>query len=416
MGQPKRLDTTQTNTTQRPIARQQRRHTPHQARHRIKRTHRRQMPMNTNDKENGKRQSKTFDIDDNLPESLPQSIVANERLPQVSQFSKLKLEALPLKGLKLFFYSVLALVVVLSAFEIIRVFTYALSIHIIVAYTFGALLSLVALFGLRVVYRYLKDKENLAQLTNIQDQAERLLEGNDFGQAQGFINELSNFYKKKTTTRTLPTLHQRTARLQQRQRNHQPHRQPLPKTTRPRSHQTSIHLLHTNRRRRSHQPLGFTRHATKPMALDKNDRRHRPSLRRPPITTQPPTPTQTRHQPTTIRWRNRTAYRNRTRRIWPPRHHQHTQRPRRTRHRRRLLHRQNRHSRHDSHPPHRLYRTQQTQNQKSRHRNDQQNNPTIHNQNLTPNQTKPHPTTHNTVGRASARQNPASTLAFTTSQ
>lgn len=153
--------------------------------------------MNTNDIENGTRQSKTFDIDDNLPESLPQSIVANERLPQVSQFSKLKLEALPLKGLKLFFYSALALVIVLSAFEIIRVFTYALSIHIIVAYAFGALLSLVALFGLRVVYRYLKDKENLAQLTNIQDQAERLLEGNDFGQAQGFINELSNFYKNK---------------------------------------------------------------------------------------------------------------------------------------------------------------------------------------------------------------------------
>src|SRR5690554_6945331 len=93
MEQPKKLDTTQTNTTQGPIVRLQRRHTPHQARHRIKRTHRRQMPMNTNDKESGKRQSKTFDIDDNLPESLPQSIVANERLPQVSQFSKLKLEA-----------------------------------------------------------------------------------------------------------------------------------------------------------------------------------------------------------------------------------------------------------------------------------------------------------------------------------
>lgn len=143
------------------------------------------------------RESKTFAIDDSLPETVPESINANERLPHVAQFSMFKLDALPVTGLKVFFYSALALVVVLSAFEIVRVFNYALSIHVVVAYAFGLLLSLVGLLGLRVLYRYFKDSENLAKLIDIQDKAQRLQEGNDFGQAKGFINELRSFYKNK---------------------------------------------------------------------------------------------------------------------------------------------------------------------------------------------------------------------------
>ena len=143
------------------------------------------------------RQSKTFAIEDDVPESVPESIVANERLPEVTQFSLFKLEALPLKGLKVFFYSALALVVVLSGFELFRAFNYALSIHWVLASTFAVLLGWVALLGLRLVYRYLKDTENLSKLVAMQDKAERLLEGNDFGQAKSFINELRGFYKNK---------------------------------------------------------------------------------------------------------------------------------------------------------------------------------------------------------------------------
>ena len=143
------------------------------------------------------RQSKTFVIDEDVPESVPESIVANERLPEVTQFSLFKLEALPLKGLKVFFYSALALVVILSGFELARAFNYALSIHWVLASVFGVLLAWVALLGLRLVYRYLKDTENLSKLVAMQDKAERLLEGNDFGQAKSFINELRGFYKNK---------------------------------------------------------------------------------------------------------------------------------------------------------------------------------------------------------------------------
>lgn len=150
--------------------------------------------MNTDNKQ---RQSKTFVIDDDAPQAVPQSIVANERLPNVSQFSSFKLESLPIKGLKIFFYAALALIIVLSVFEIIRAFQYALSIHLVAAYLFGALLTIVAALGLRLVYRYLIDAENLSKLGNIQDQAERLIEGNDFGQAKGFIKSLRVFYKQK---------------------------------------------------------------------------------------------------------------------------------------------------------------------------------------------------------------------------
>lgn len=143
------------------------------------------------------RDSKTFAIDDDVPNTIPEAITSNERLPNVSQLSSFRLEALPIKGLKVFFYAALALVVVISLFEIIRVYHYALNLHVGAAYAFIGLLVLVSLLGIRVVLRYLNDSENLAKLVDIQEQADKLLEGNDFGKSKDFIKALRTFYQNK---------------------------------------------------------------------------------------------------------------------------------------------------------------------------------------------------------------------------
>lgn len=143
------------------------------------------------------RKSEIFIRDDEEMMAVPESIDGSERLPNVAELSLFRLEKLPIKGLKIFLYSALALVIVLSAFEVVRVFNYALSLHWIVASLFGFLLSVVAGLALRLLYRYTKDTENLSVLGDIQDQAERLLEGNDFGQAASFIAALRSFYRGK---------------------------------------------------------------------------------------------------------------------------------------------------------------------------------------------------------------------------
>lgn len=155
--------------------------------------HRKQVYKNTEPT----RKSEIFIIEDEAAMAVPESIDGSERLPNVAELSLFRLEKLPIKGLKIFLYSALTLLVILSAFEVVRVFHYALSLHWIVASLYSFLLAVVAGLGLRLVYRYIKDSENLSVLGDIQDKADRLIEGNDFGQAAHFIEELRSFYQGK---------------------------------------------------------------------------------------------------------------------------------------------------------------------------------------------------------------------------
>ena len=89
------------------------------------------------------RQGKSFIPDpDEILNEVPESISAGEVLPHVSEYSGLRLEALPLKGMKSFLYGVAAILVVLVGWEIFSVFKSALEIHWIIAATFIILLLL----------------------------------------------------------------------------------------------------------------------------------------------------------------------------------------------------------------------------------------------------------------------------------
>ncbi|RTE67749.1 DUF697 domain-containing protein [Amphritea opalescens] len=144
------------------------------------------------------RQAKTF-IPDNEERlsAAPETITAGERLPRVSEYSGIQLETLPIKGLKNFFKLLAVLVAVIIGWDIYDVFQSALAIHWSVASAFVLLISLVGGMGVRLLWRYLGDRENLEALDEIQRDAERLAAANDFGDAQQFIKKLQTFYADK---------------------------------------------------------------------------------------------------------------------------------------------------------------------------------------------------------------------------
>lgn len=128
---------------------------------------------------------------------VPEAITAGERLPHISEYSGLSLEAIPVKGLKSFLHGLGLLLLVLVGWEVFTVFKSALEIHWLIASSFVLLLTLVSGLGFRALRSYLRDQENLGALENIQKQARRLSEVHDIGSGKTFVNELKDFYSNK---------------------------------------------------------------------------------------------------------------------------------------------------------------------------------------------------------------------------
>lgn len=128
---------------------------------------------------------------------VPEAITAGERLPHVSEYSGMSLEAIPVKGLKSFLYGAGLLFIVLVVWEIVTVFKSALAIHWLIASSFLLLVVLVTGLGFRALRNFLRDKDNCGALKNIQQQAQRLSETHDMGNAKVFVQELHTFYADK---------------------------------------------------------------------------------------------------------------------------------------------------------------------------------------------------------------------------
>ncbi len=126
-------------------------------------------------------------------EEPPEAITAGERLPHVSEYSGLRLEALPIKGVKRLFYSVAALFIVLLGWDLAEVYTGLSSIHTLLGYVFLIFVTGVLGFSCVTVWRYKSDRDNLHALENIQQHTERLRGVNDIGEARKLLAELQSF-------------------------------------------------------------------------------------------------------------------------------------------------------------------------------------------------------------------------------
>ena len=144
------------------------------------------------------RQAKTFTPNEaETLNEVPEAITSGERLPHISEYSGIALEAIPIKGLKSLFYGIGVLFLVLVGWEIYTVFQSALAAHWVIASSFFLLLVLIASLAIRVLRSYLRDQENIGKLDDIQKQARRLSEAHDIGNAKSFINVLKDFYSNK---------------------------------------------------------------------------------------------------------------------------------------------------------------------------------------------------------------------------
>jgi len=144
------------------------------------------------------RHGKTFSpAEDATLNTAPESITAGEHLPHHDDYSGIRLEALPLKGLKAFIYSLGTLLFVLLAWDLYRVFMSALSVHWLVAATLLTLTGFVVGLGLRLCLRYVNDRDNQDTLDTIRLQAARLRQGQDFGKAKQWLDVLETFYEAK---------------------------------------------------------------------------------------------------------------------------------------------------------------------------------------------------------------------------
>ncbi|MDO6564639.1 TIGR01620 family protein [Amphritea sp. 1_MG-2023] len=127
----------------------------------------------------------------------PETITAGERLPHISEYSGIQLDALPIKGLRSFVVISLMLFAVLLGWDIYDLFRQTLEIHWIIASAFVGLIILVGALGIRLLWRYTRDRENLETLNRLKTEAQRLTTANDFGDADAFIQQLQKFYANK---------------------------------------------------------------------------------------------------------------------------------------------------------------------------------------------------------------------------
>jgi putative membrane protein len=141
------------------------------------------------------RQGKTFtpEENENLTD-VPESITAGERLPHVSEYSGLKLEALPVKGLKSFFYSIAAVLIAILSWELYKLVVFVLEQHWLLASLLGVLVSIVVVLSFRLIVNFLTNKEGERALENIRTQASELKLSSGINDSQHFISELSAFY------------------------------------------------------------------------------------------------------------------------------------------------------------------------------------------------------------------------------
>lgn len=144
------------------------------------------------------RQAKTFIPSENEALSeVPEAITAGERLPQVSEYSGISLDALPIKGLRSFIYGFSALLMTLMCWEVVTIFNRILDVHWIFAGVFLFFIAFVAGSGARLLWRYMSDRESLEAMDAIQKQANRLSCVDDYGNSKDFINDLMKFYINK---------------------------------------------------------------------------------------------------------------------------------------------------------------------------------------------------------------------------
>jgi putative membrane protein len=128
---------------------------------------------------------------------VPESITAGERLPHIAEYSNLKLEALPIKGLRSFTYAVAVVLIVIFGWQLYALIMFVLEQHWLIATALAVLLSTVVILSVGLVINFFKNKEGERALAQIRWRGKELKQSNNIKHGRRFIDELSLFYADK---------------------------------------------------------------------------------------------------------------------------------------------------------------------------------------------------------------------------
>jgi putative membrane protein len=130
-------------------------------------------------------------------DQLPQSITDGEQLPHIASYQGIRLESLPVRGLKSFAVGLAVLFAGLVGWEVFDLFRSALATHWSLAVILGAGLGYIAWQGLRSVFHFSKDAANYSILEELRRDGNRIRESLDYGRGPEMINLLTGFYAGK---------------------------------------------------------------------------------------------------------------------------------------------------------------------------------------------------------------------------
>lgn len=162
-----------------------------------------------------KRQATTFVIEETAQEKTkasrkpytytPENNALFEKLPesisgvgeQDDSLSYLRLEKLPIKGLKTLFYSAVAILLFFAGWQLISLGYQAWQLHSLVFVIYMVLLSAALLSAGYVTWQYLTERQTISELQRLQIQADKIAANIASGEAKYYIQALQDFYRDK---------------------------------------------------------------------------------------------------------------------------------------------------------------------------------------------------------------------------
>ena len=144
------------------------------------------------------RVGKNFKLDKTEQQTLPpQSIVMGESLPNLMDCSYLKLEALPVRGIKTLGLGIGVLLLSLVVWNVYGTIVEAMSFHWLAGFCILLLSITLVLLALVTLYKYRKDRRKQNAYRNIRKLAKRCQSASSNTADQNLIKEFKSFYAHK---------------------------------------------------------------------------------------------------------------------------------------------------------------------------------------------------------------------------
>ncbi len=135
--------------------------------------------------------------EDEKIKETPESISAGERLPRISEYEGIRLDKLPIRGIRTFMLAVAILVGVIASMELYWVFQSAWEVHWSLSVLLGLLTGYLFIKSLLLIKDIFSSRQDARAIIQLQQRSSKYRDQRSFGGQNEFINALKVFYKGK---------------------------------------------------------------------------------------------------------------------------------------------------------------------------------------------------------------------------